>query len=102
MFRTFIIEKLLKDIYKYLSKIEIKELNSFKIRLRENPYLGDPIRVPYIREKKIKGKRVYFIIYEKYNAILFVAISNKKQQKRTIDAIFTDLKEFEKYLISKL
>ncbi|MBI5072287.1 hypothetical protein HZA99_00560 [Candidatus Woesearchaeota archaeon] len=33
-------------------------------QLVENPYVGDPIRVPWFREKKKDKYRIYYLIYD--------------------------------------
>jgi len=77
---------------------ELKKFKKFKNRLRMNPYIGDQLRFPYVREFKTdKGKRAYFLIYDEINIVLFIAFSNKKKKKTTINRIFEKLEEFKKY-----
>ena len=83
----------------FFEKKELKKFNKFKNRLKTNPYLGDQLRVPHVREFKTrKGKRAYFLIYSDIKIILFVAFSNKKKQKITINRIFEKLEEFKVYI----
>ncbi len=64
-------------------------------QLVENPYVGDPIRVPWFREKK-KGKcRIYYLIYDDVNAVYLVGISEKKDQQRVINTIWLFLDNFK-------
>ena len=67
-------------------------------QLKQNPYVGDQIRYRFFREKRIKEKRIYFLIYNDLSAVLVVALSRKKAQKETIGEIVKLLPEFKKYM----
>ena len=67
-------------------------------QLKQNPYVGDQIRYRFFREKRIKEKRIYFLIYNDLSAGLVVALSRKKAQKETIGEIVKLLPEFKKYM----
>lgn len=83
----------------FLDKEELLKFDKFKKKLEINPYIGDQLRVPYVREFKTnKGKRIYFLIYNDIKIILFIAFSNKKKQKITINRIFERLEEFKEYI----
>ena len=76
--------------------------NDFKLwvdkiedQLIENPYVGDPIRVPWFREKKRDKFRIYYLIYEDLNAVYMVGISGKKDQQRVINTIWLLLNSFK-------
>lgn len=92
VYRIIATYSFLKGIYKFLDTIELKKFENFKSKLKSNPYLGDQIRVKFVREFKTnKGKRLYFII-DKHNKIIkFIAYSNKKEQKNVIERIFRNL-----------
>ena len=68
------------------------------LQLKENPYVGDQIRYRFFREKRIREKRIYYLIYEDLSAILVVAFGGKKAQQETIDRIIGILPEFKIYL----
>ena len=70
-----------------LEKIEQERIDKLYPKLKENPYVGDPIRFRFFREKRINGKRVYFLVFDDLKAVLFVAVSDKKTQQATIDSI---------------
>jgi len=92
-------EPFLRKYQSLLNPIEIEKFQKFKERLKINPYIGDPLRVKFVREFKTEtGKRLYFLIYEEINIVLFVALSNKKKQKATINRIFEKLEEFKEYV----
>ena len=63
-------------------------------KLKVNPFVGDPLGYPFLREKRIKEKRIYYLIYEDLYLVLLVAVSGKKDQQDTIDHIKEQLKEF--------
>ncbi len=62
--------------------------------LAENPYVGKPLSYAFLREKKIGGRRVYYLIYDDLNLVLLVATSDKKDQQSTINHIKGNLDEF--------
>ena len=82
-------EELSKD-----DQIEIDKLT--KEELPNNPYQGRPLGFKFFREKKIKGKRVYFLIYDDYILVLMVAIGDKKTQKKDIAQIKMNRKAYLK------
>ncbi len=63
-------------------------------RLAENPHQGKPLNYPFLREKKIKDRRFYYLIYEDLELVLLVAVSGKKDQQSTIDHIKEQLDEY--------
>ena len=92
IFRTV---RLDKELAKTFSKDEIGEVEEIERKqLTMNPYVGDPLGYRFFREKKLKGKRVYFLIYDDMNAVLMVVVSDKKTPQATIDEIKNHLKEY--------
>lgn len=86
---------------KEVSKISLADQEIIKeiyIQLKENPYTGDQIRYRFFREKRIKEKRIYYLVYDDLNAVLIVAISGKKAQEETIDKIVRDFDDFRSFL----
>ncbi|MEI7719159.1 MAG: hypothetical protein WCI72_04780 [archaeon] len=86
----------------------LDESNEIRVRkllnqLKENgDSVGKPLRFPYFREKKFEDKRLYFLVYEGYMVILAVAISDKKTQQETIDAIVSELKNYKEIIEKKI
>jgi mRNA-degrading endonuclease RelE of RelBE toxin-antitoxin system len=76
----------------YSSKIE-----KIFLQLKNNPYVGDQIRYKFFREKRIKEKRVYYLIYDDLKIVLMVAIGGKKAQQETIDKIINYFDEYRNY-----
>jgi len=73
------LEKFGKDFLSWLDKMENQ--------LAENPYTGDALGAKWFREKKYKKYRVYFLVYDDLSSVFMVAISDKKDQQRTINTI---------------
>ena len=67
--------------------------------LVENPYVGQPLGYPHLREKRIAGRRVYYLIYDDLKLVLLVATSDKKDQQATIDHIKGNIDEYKKEAI---
>ena len=56
-------------------------------QLAENPFAGKPLGYKFFREKKVKGYRIYFLIYEEYLVVFIITVSGKKDQQDVIDTI---------------
>lgn len=82
---------------KILNKLELIQVEKIIEQLKINPYIGKPLSYPFLREKKINDKRIYFLIYEEITIILLVSSSNKKTQQKTITEIKFYLNEFKIY-----
>jgi mRNA-degrading endonuclease RelE of RelBE toxin-antitoxin system len=67
-------------------------------QLKENPYVGDQVRYKFFREKRIREKRIYYLIYEELSAVLIVAFGGKKVQQNIIDEIIAYFPEYKKYI----
>jgi len=68
------------------------------LQLKENPYVGDQLQYKHLREKRIKEKRVYYLVYDDLLAVLVVAISGKKNQQATINHIIENFDKYKEYL----
>lgn len=100
-YRVKATQPFMDEFLKLFDTQEQQKFNIFKEKIKENPYLGDQLRVPFVREfKSSKGKRAYFLVYEEIYLILFVACGNKKNQKTIINRIFERLDEFKEYAYS--
>ncbi len=95
MYAVYRTAKFDKELAKRLSNEEQKEVENLeKTQLINNPYTGDPLGYRFFREKKLGGKRVYFLVYDDLKAVLMVAISDKNTQQETIDGIKIKLKDY--------
>ena len=83
IFRTKTFEK----EFEKLPKIEQEMIVKFENKLVENPFLGKPLGYLFFREKKLNGRRIYYLVYGDLVVVLMVGVSDKKTQQATIDSI---------------
>ena len=95
MFKVIGTDTYLEELDK-LDKSEREAAEKIPKNLAENPFSGRPLGYPFLRERRIKEKRVYYLIYEDLELVLLVAISGKKDQQATINHIKSHLDEFRK------
>lgn len=79
---------------------DIKERFEEQIKkLQENPYgLGKPLGYPWFRELRNDKFRVYYLIYDQWVVVLFVGVSNKKNQQAVINIVKNNLKIFQEFV----
>ncbi len=80
-----------------LSYSDKEIINKWSLQLKENPYTGDQVRYRFFREKRLREKRIYYLVYDDISIVLIVAISGKKAQQETIDEIVKYFKEYRDY-----
>ena len=103
MYAVFRTNKFDKEFSKRFSTEEQKEVENFERKqLTANPAVGDPLGYLFFREKKVGGKRVYYLIYDDLHAVLIVGISDKKTQQETINEVIRYLPEFKEYITKLL
>ena len=86
-----------------LEKAEKNRVEKFLGQLaQKGGAVGKPLSVPFFREKKFDGKRLYFLVYENVLVVLAVAISNKKAQQVTINAILARLAHYQFFVMDAL
>ncbi|MBI2139793.1 hypothetical protein HYU14_02625 [Candidatus Woesearchaeota archaeon] len=98
MFKVFRTDEFEKLMGKLLTPEEMLRVENIEGEIAEKGITGDPLGYPFIREKRISGKRVYFLVYEEYRAALMVSISDKKTQQATIEEIKVYLPEFKRLI----
>ena len=81
-----------------LSQEEQKRIQKIFLQLKENPYVGDQLQIKILREKRLKEKRIYYLVFDDLRIVLVVAISDKKTQQKTIDYIIKYVNEYKIYL----
>ncbi|MBS3090796.1 hypothetical protein J4433_03460 [Candidatus Pacearchaeota archaeon] len=96
-YAVYTTESFEKEIEK-ISAFERGIIQKMFLQLKENPYIGGQIRYRFFREKKIKDKRIYYLIYDDLKAVLVVAFGGKKAQQETIDETVKYFPEFRRYL----
>ena len=65
-------------------------------RLAQNPWSGTSLGLPFFREKRVRGQRIYYLVYEDLKMVLLVATSGKKDQQITIEYVKQRLSEFRR------
>ena len=75
-----------RELAKY-DKAFQNRVDSIENQILDNPYTGDPLNVKWFREKRYGKYRIYFLIYEELEAVIMVAISEKKDQQKVINTI---------------
>ena len=95
VYRTSEFERLMN---KLLTKEEQTRVNNIEKEISEKGFTGDSLGFKFLREKRISGKRIYFLVYEDLESALMVSISDKKAQQETIDKIKVYLPEFRRLM----
>ena len=101
VYAVYTTETFEKEISK-LSEKERKTIEKTFLQLKDNPYVGDSIRYRFFREKRIKEKRVYYLVYDDLSAVLIVGFGGKKEQQKTIEKVIKYLPEFKEHLKKRL
>jgi mRNA-degrading endonuclease RelE of RelBE toxin-antitoxin system len=93
-----------KQFDKDFSKLD----NSVKVRIEDeieqlaiNPYVGRPLGYKFFREKKVDKFRFYYLIYEDHVVVFLIAISEKKDQQKTIDTIKHLIPHYKEFISKK-
>ena len=102
VYAVYTLPSLYQRIIVKLSKIEREEIQRIVLQLTENPFVGDQLQIKSLREKRLREKRLYYLVFEDLKAVLIVAISDKKTQQKTIDSILLRINEYRKYLLELL
>ncbi len=81
-------------IVKRLDSIFERYLARISQQLANNPLAGKPLKFSFFREKRFREKRTYYLVYEDFLIVLFVAVSDKKNQQQTINYVVGRLDDF--------
>jgi putative component of toxin-antitoxin plasmid stabilization module len=84
-----------------LSQTELERLNNLEQQLVIDPR-GKMLGLPFFREKRLNGKRLLFLVYEKEQVVLIVMVTDKKCQQKDIEKVKRELGEFQKYVQRRL
>ncbi len=93
MYRVYRTETFDRRVKK-LPKKEQAQITRIENQLKTNPFVGKPLGYRFFREKKIEGKRIYYLVYEDMVIVLLVGLSDKKTQQATINKIKNKLPEY--------
>tara|TARA_Y100000310_G_C20627690_1_gene786880 strand:+ start:475 stop:771 length:297 start_codon:yes stop_codon:yes gene_type:complete len=76
-----------RKVLKKSTKDEQEWVENVKDQLSSFLFMGKPLRFAWLREKKYKNKRLYFIINANRCRALLIAIGKKKEQQAIIQRI---------------
>ncbi|MDO8538243.1 MAG: hypothetical protein Q7S21_05135 [archaeon] len=89
--------------FEKLEKFGKERVEKLLIKISESDgNVGKALRKSILKEKKFNGNRLYFLVYENFNVILAVKISDKKTQQATIEAILIELEHYRQFVIDQL
>ncbi|MCH8520285.1 MAG: hypothetical protein LAT82_06040 [Nanoarchaeota archaeon] len=82
MYQVFLLPQIEKELKKLLTKKETLELKKFILEdlTQKGDKVGNQLTYPFLREKKIVGKRIYYLVYKEIAIILIVGSSDKKMR----------------------
>ena len=100
-YEVYTTESFDKEVEK-LPKGDQEIIQKMFLKIRDDPYTSDQLRYRHLREKRIREKRVYFLVYDDLQATLIVAIGGKKDQQATINHIVKYFDEYRLYLEKQL
>ena len=89
-----------KTFDREISKLPVdyqEQIQNIFVQLKNNPYVGDQLQYQHLREKRLREKRIYYLVYDKLNLVLVVDISGKKDQQATISHIIRYFDEYRQY-----
>ena len=69
MFEVIGTETYLKEISEWPKDYK-ETIDKLPEKLANNPFVGDQLSYPFLREKRVKEKRIYFLIYEDLKLVL--------------------------------
>ena len=101
-YAVFTVPSLYQKIILKLPEKEREEIKRIVLQLTENPFVGDQLQIKSLREKRLREKRLYYLVVEDLKAVLIIAISDKKAQQKTINSILLKINEYREYLIELL
>src|SRR3989344_219337 len=93
LFRVFETEEFGK-IFEALDVFEQNWIRKVVGQLKANPVAGKPLGFEWFREKKLGGKRLYYLVYKKACVVLLVSYGGKKEQRKIIGHILDNLKSY--------
>ena len=96
-YAVYTTESLEKEVEK-LPNSDKDRIRKIFLQLKDNPYVGDQLRYKCLREKRLREKRIYYLVYDDLMAVLVVAVGGKKTQQETIDYIINYFDQYRIYL----
>ena len=96
-----------EPVQKDMDKLDMSERLRVEKILQQLHEKGDEVGKPlaglsFLREKKFNGKRLYYLVYSQWSAVLVSAISDKKAQQATISSIVSEASQHQIYVFDIL
>ena len=70
-----------------LEPVERAWIEKIKDQLKDDLFVGKPLRYEWLREKRYNNKRIYYLINPMTRKALIVAFGSKKEQQQIIDSV---------------
>jgi hypothetical protein len=80
--------------YELFERDEQEWIDKMKEQLAENLRVGKPLRYDWFREKKLKDKRLYYVINEKTHSAVLISFAPKKEQQNIIKHILRNMNDY--------
>ena len=87
-----------RELYDSCEVAEQRRIDRIKDQLAVQLRVGKPLHYQWLREKRIEGNRLYYIINEATKKALLVAYGSKRQQQRIINEIIAQKFEYQRLL----
>ena len=101
MYKIFTTDEFDKRYSKLDDQIK-KEIDAEIDQLEDNPFSGKPLGYHFFREKKLKGYRIYYLVYDDHVVVFVITISMKRDQQKTIDKIRTLIPYYREEIRKKI
>lgn len=85
-------------LYLACENSEQQRIDKIKEQLATNLEVGKPLRYNWFREKKLGGKRLFYIINTATSKAVLVAFGTKKEQQKIIDHIVVNKERYLKLI----
>ncbi len=86
------------EVYKASDLSERIWINKIRDQLAEKLNVGKKLRFDWFREKKLRNKRLSFLINRRLGKALLIAFGTKKEQQKIIDYILSNKDKFMEYV----
>ena len=77
-----------------LKPFEKEWIEKVKTQLKENLFVGKPLKFDFFREKRLGSNRLYYFTNVQTSKALIVAYGSKKEQQRIIEETLLNKEEY--------
>ncbi len=86
------------ELCEALEKSEREWVEKIKDQLAGNLEIGKPLKYDWFREKKLGGKRLYYLINKKTSKTIILAFGGKKEQQKIIDHVLANRERYTRLI----